>query len=246
MEDWIVSSLAALHLLPGTVPQAERRSEDFLLCETNLLKVMKNICQAAQDICSMLLGIWRVCPTFSLCSGKLSRLKAKTVCSCEPEELKVSETAGGKPASFGKDRTGSPPLTVLVLLLTLVSDSASHFSRDSLRECMEHILIVMLDNEFFYGMFWIQYNWMDIAMVRGLTSSKSTSHSDKTEIRVVFSRQQEQFAALSDFTHFEDIEFLREALGLRPTCQGNCPLFYFDKSHLSVCASQWWDPWTEF
>ncbi len=45
---------------------------------------------------------------------------------------------------------------------------------------VEQFLTIMFVNKFDYGIFWIQYNWMDIVMVRDLRSSKSTSHSDET------------------------------------------------------------------
>ena len=81
---------------------------------------------------------------------------------------------------------GLPFLTVLTLVLMLMNSlaatqdpvPASHFSQDVLRPWVEKFLIIMLDNEFGYGMFWVQYNWMDIVMVKGLCSSKSASHYD--------------------------------------------------------------------
>lgn len=38
----------------------------------------------------------------------------------------------------------------------------SHLPHDTLRVWVEQFLIIMLDNEFDYGMFWIHYHWMDI------------------------------------------------------------------------------------
>lgn len=71
---------------------------------------------------------------------------------------------------------------------------------------------MLSDDEAGYGMFPIQYNRMDVIKVKGLRSSKSTSHSD--EVKVVVLRPDRGSSLLLFGMRFKGIAFLGETFGL--------------------------------